>query len=93
VTAVRTFTPDEVRELIDPAHLPTVNRWLTRGDGVAIYRNHDLGSRDVGHVKATSYGSPAAQLETDTPPQTLPDIGHSINWRYQLEGVYRGGTL
>ena len=36
-----------------------------------------------------SFGSPAAQLETDHPPQTLPDIGGAINWRYQLIGTYR----
>jgi hypothetical protein len=93
VTAVRTFTADEVRALLAPEHVPTVNRWLARGDGIAVYQNHDLGSARVGHCQFASYGSPAAQLETDTPPQTLPDIGHAINWRYQLEGVYRGGTL
>jgi hypothetical protein len=88
-----TFTREEITALLDPTHVATVNRWLTRGDGVAVYRNEDLGSRNVGHCQFVSFGSPAAQLETDTPPQRLPDIGSSINWRYQLAGIYRGGAL
>lgn len=68
---------------------PTVQRWLNRGDGIAVYENHDLGHPELGHRKFMSYGSSAAQLETDTPPERLPDIGGAINWRYQLVGVYR----
>lgn len=67
-----------------------INRWLARGDGAAVYENHDLGHPEVGHVQITSYGSSAAQLETDEPPSRLPDIGGQINWRYQLIGTYRG---
>lgn len=70
-----------------------VNRWLSRGDGMAVYRNADLGSPDAGDIKITSYGSPAAQLETDTPPEILPDMGGAINWRYVLESTYRGDPL
>jgi hypothetical protein len=90
---MKTFTLDEIRELVPGEHHRAVNKWLARGDGIAVYQNHDLGSIDVGRRQFTSFGSPAAQLETDTPPQTLPDIGTKINWRYQLEGVYRGGAL
>lgn len=71
----------------------SVNPWLTRGDGIAVYRNEDLGHRELGHVQMVSYGSPAALLETDTPPEQMPDIGHSINWRYRLHAMYRGETL
>jgi hypothetical protein len=64
-------------------------RWLNRGDGIAVYENVDLGHRELGHRQWISYGSPEAQLEVDTPPRILPDIGARINWRYALEGVYR----
>lgn len=36
----------------------------TRGDGVAIYINQDLGHRDIGQWQVVSYGGPEAQLET-----------------------------
>jgi len=72
-----------------PQVMATVGRWLARGDGAAVYENHDLGSRDVGAPQIVSFGSPAAQLETAEPPATLPDIGGAINWRYQLVGTYR----
>jgi hypothetical protein len=88
------YTLDEIRALIDPVGATViVNRWLARGDGIAVYRNVDFGSSEFGDTKFVSYGSPAAQLEVDVPPQTLPDIGNVINWRYQLQGVYKGGAL
>jgi hypothetical protein len=73
-----------------PAVLAQIQGWLDRGDGAAIYENHDLGHPELGMPKITSYGSPRAQLETDEPPTTLPDIGGAINWRFQLVAVYRG---
>ena len=78
---------------LDPRDYPVVNRWLQRGDGIAVYENHDLGHPELGHRQFVSFGSPAAQLETDTPPEGLPDIGGRINWRYRLVGVYRGELL
>lgn len=63
--------------------------WLDRGDGVAVYENHDLGHPEIGKQQIVSFGSPAAQLEVDEPPTTLPDIGGAINWRYQLVATYR----
>lgn len=84
------YTHDEVLAVVPSEHHATIQRWLARGDGIAVYRNAELGHRDLGHAQFVSFGSPAAQLETDTPPQRLPDIGHAINWRYQLDGVYRG---
>lgn len=85
----KTFTQDEVLSLIDPEAHPTVQKWLDRGDGIAVYENHDLGHPGAGHRKFVSFGSNAAQLETDDPPTRLPDIGNQINWRYQLIGTYR----
>ena len=70
-----------------------VNVWLARGDGMAVYQNHDMCSHDRGSIVVVSYGSPEAQLETDTPPTTLPDFPGSINWRYQLIALYRGEPL
>lgn len=96
----KTYTRDEItgyitREFGTYAReaTPKVNVWLARGDGIAVYVDHDLSHPQMGTTKMYSYGSPAAQLETDDPPVRLPDIGGAINWRYQLEGTYRGDVL
>jgi hypothetical protein len=73
-----------------PQVMAQIQSWVDRGDGAAIYENHDLGSQDVGMPKIVSYGSPRSQLETDDPPTTLPDMGGSINWRFQLVATYHG---
>jgi hypothetical protein len=70
-----------------------MNRWLARGDGIAVYRNQDLGHPELGHRQLVSFGSPAAQIEQAEAPTKMPDIGNAINWRYQLEGTYRGEAL
>jgi hypothetical protein len=75
--------------LLDPDQQEIVGRWLARGDGIAVYRNEDLGHPEIGHLQFLSFGSHEAQLETDTPPERLPDIGSRINWRYRLAGTYR----
>lgn len=72
-----------------PDVIRLVSRWVDRGDGAAVYENHELGHPDLGAPKIASFGSPAAQLETDDPPKRLPDIGNQINWRYQLVATYR----
>lgn len=69
-----------------------MNCWLERGDGVAVYRNVDLGHPEVGHVRFLSYGSSEAQLEVEEPPMRMPDIGAAC-WRYYLKGTYRGEAL
>lgn len=66
-----------------------LNLWFERGDGVAVYENADFSHPFAGHILLVSFGSPDAQLETDDPPQRLPDIGSQINWRYWLRVVYR----
>jgi hypothetical protein len=83
------MTRDELFKTLDPGHHATVQRWLDRGDGVAVYENKDLGHPDLGHRKFASYGSPAAQLEAEEAPERLPDIGGQINWRYALVGTVR----
>lgn len=74
-----------------PEVFALVDRWLARGDGAAVYENHDLGHPEMGAPKIVSYGSPAAQLETDELPERLPDglPAGAINWRYQLIATYR----
>lgn len=70
-----------------------VQRWLDRGDGAAIYENRELGHPELGMCKIVSFGSPSAQLETGSPPVTLPDglPAGAINWRYQLVATCRTG--
>ena len=83
---------DAVLELGD-TELDKLNRWLERGDGVAVYMNIELGHPQLGHKQFVSFGSPDAQLEMDEPPERLPDIGNHINWRYYLQGTYRGAPI
>ena len=97
---MKTYTSEEITSYITAEWGPQaaqviaqVNTWLARGDGIAIYVNQDLGHPDLGMPKMHSYGSSSAQLETDTPPERLPDIGGAINWRYMLQGTYRGDAL
>lgn len=89
----KTLSHIEARYGMDPTIIPVINRWLERGDGLAVYENHDLGHSEVGHRQYLSFGSPSAQLEMEDPPERLPDIGDAINWRYVLVGVYRGAAL
>lgn len=89
-----TVTPDQLaRELADLDALDMANRWLARGDGIAVYEAMAFDRSDFGSRQYLSYGSSAAQLEVDEPPKTLPDIGGKINWAYQLVGTYRGDQL
>lgn len=63
---------------------------IRRGDGVAVYENHDLGHPELGHRQYVSYGSAQSALGTvDPPPQRLPDWPGAINWRYTLIGTCR----
>ena len=87
------FTRDEMRKLLESDCWPQVDRWLMRGDGIAVYENADLSSFSVGERKFVSFGSPAAQIESDVCPDRLPDIGGQINWRYRFIGSYRGENL
>jgi len=69
---------------------PMAEKWLARGDGVAVYENVALDSAQLGHRVFLSYGSKKAQLEMETPPVRCPDIsGVVIGWKYQLVGVVR----
>lgn len=93
------WTAAQVRESIEMAledvldAIAVMNRWLARGDGVAVYENVELGHPDAGHRQYVSFGSPEAQIPDAFPPSRMPDIGSSINWRYALVGAYRGELL
>lgn len=82
----------EIREGLDRLSLDLLNQWLENGRGVAVYENQDLGHPAQGHRQYVSFGVKNAQVG-EVPPQTLPDWGDSINWRYQLVGVYQGAQL
>jgi hypothetical protein len=93
---VKVMTRDELREYVtrqydeqSPEVMMKIYAWLRRGDGAAVYENQDLGHPDLGSCKIVSFGSPAAQLETLTPPEILPDIEGAINWRYILVATHR----
>jgi hypothetical protein len=56
-----------------------IRRWTDRGDGVAVYENHDLGHPELGQCQLTSFGSRTAQLETDTVHVTNDSAnGHKV---------------
>lgn len=86
---------DNLSEHYGPATTDVLEKiapWLARGDGVAVYEDRDLSSPGLGDWKVTSFGSAAAQLETDQPPMHLPDgVGgeNAVNWRFVLVGTYR----
>lgn len=97
------WTPAELAAYIDrqygddPAqhtrarHL--TRQWLARGDGAAIYENHDLGHHGLGACQIASYGSRDATLPVpeDDLPERLPDFPGRINWRYVLVATCRLG--
>ena len=90
------WTEDQLRTWVDGKYdeeadgaWAKIQRWLDRGDGAAVYENHDLGHPEVGAPQIASYGSAWAQLEVETPPERLPDIGGAINWRYSLIATCR----
>lgn len=92
----RQFTEEEFHAYVERQYgkqsadvIRQADAWIRRGDGAAIYENHDLGHPDQGLCRITSFGSPSAQIEADEPPELLPDIGNQINWRYVLVGTFR----
>lgn len=89
MSATETWTEAELFAAFDESCHPVLRRWLARGDGAAVFENVDVGHPDSGHLKALSYGSPLAQLEVDSPPEQMPDVGRDINWRYRLKAMCR----
>lgn len=87
-TELRNLLAEWNEDWADNQAIPMIRKWIERGDGAAVYRNHDLGSPELGSFQIASFGSPAATLETATPPAILPDFPRKINWRYALDGIY-----
>jgi hypothetical protein len=87
-----------LERLIEAGHdstaiMAVLERALQRGDGIALYRNEALGHPEGGHWICASFGSPQAQLETDDPPVTFPELnGYPPMWRYQLRAIVPKGT-
>jgi hypothetical protein len=65
--AVRYSSKEEILEQADPEIQEIlgalIERALDRGDGIAVYENHDLGHYMLGHKQFVTYGSRYAQLE------------------------------
>jgi hypothetical protein len=80
---------EELVGILPDGSLAAIERWLARGDGVACYQNMAMDSSQHGHRKFVSFGSKEAMLETDTPPDRLPDTETMIHWAYQLVSTYR----
>jgi hypothetical protein len=81
------YEPEDMAEIVGK-----LNAWLARGDGVAVYENHDLGHPELGRIVCLSFGSTGAVFEGE-PPSRMPDLPQLIGWRYQLVGTYRGELL
>lgn len=79
------------RELKEYAHdvMQKTDKWLERGDGVAIYRNEAMDSSGFGDLQMISYGSSSCQWDGTDPPLQLPDIGSSVGWRFRLYATFR----
>jgi hypothetical protein len=92
--AIQWLDHEEADEMV-AENVRAVNTWLGRGDGIAVYENHDLGHPGLGHKVFLSFGSPDAQIESDDLPQFCPiQLPHGLmHWRYVLVGTYRGDSL
>lgn len=55
-----------------------------RGGTWAAYQNHDLGHRDIGHLRFLKYGE---DCTFKVPPSRYPDTKHAIGWRYLFVGL------
>lgn len=51
----------------------------------AAYQNHDLGHRQLGHLRFLAVGPQNTVKEVPKP--RLPDFPAEINWRYQFVGL------
>jgi hypothetical protein len=68
--------------------LEIINKWLGRGDGIAVYVNDHPGATLHGESMYVSYGSDQAILTASEAPERLvPDS------RYELVATYRGEPL
>jgi hypothetical protein len=50
----------------------------------AAYQNHDMGHRDLGHLKFLACGPQNTMKAVNS--DRMPDFPGAINWRYQFVG-------
>ena len=58
-------------------------RWLTRGDGVGVFTNADLGHYDLGRMVFVPVAAESVEIGTTR----APDGPHGLGWRYVLTRV------
>jgi len=89
LTKIQTFTIDDLAETLPPDSFTVccMQKWLARGDGIAVYECRLLGSELLGHRVMVSFGGPDAQLPGDEPPNYLPVGLIRLAWAYTLQGV------
>jgi hypothetical protein len=70
------------------AALRVIQRWVERGDGVAVYRCRELGRTSAPFRTTVSYGSAQSQIPTEArvPPTALP-VNVPLQWSYSREAV------
>ena len=69
-------------------------RWLGRGDGIAVYRCELMDHSEFGHLHYYSFGSTEAQIPGDTPPRRCPvGRGSVVDSAYFLVAVHRQSKL
>lgn len=76
ILGTETATQEAVVQMLSsPYNFPST-RW-------AAYQNHDLGHRDLGHLRFLAVGP---DNSCPVAPERLPDMAGQINWRYVLVG-------
>lgn len=69
-----------------PGAKPTMQKWLDRGDSIAVFRNEDLGHYDIGR---TVFLPIAKSVEVKIGETRAPDHqDYGLGWRYLLKSVH-----
>jgi hypothetical protein len=100
--ATKQMSPDELTRFVGThlakdevdGHFVNINRWLGRGDWVAIYEATDRASGPT--CRLVSVGSPRSMLgQRDEAPTTLAGLDNIVRRGddYQLTGIYTGPTV
>jgi len=69
-----------------PGARPIFERWLARGDAIAVFRNHDLGHPQVGHTLFVPLDS-EERGQVEVGRTRAPDGNHGLGWRYLLDRI------
>lgn len=68
------------------AHPDAIAAMKQRGGRWAAYQNHDMGSRQLGHLRFIRFGPGCTFESADAVPAKHPDMPDVIGWRYLLIG-------